>query len=245
MTDKPSFFRIARRSFWLWFGTIVLAVGLPFLLTSLYFLGHERRFRTEGQIVEAVVLTKDIDRSRSNNRESTRYSVTYRFTAPDRRAIRGSTGLDRASWETLTERGPISVVYLPGDPESNRMAGQSKMIPLTIFGGLGGFLTFVGALLAWHGLRTARTKWRVQQAGVLAPATVTDVIPLNLRVNNQTRWRLHYDFRDYQGRAHQKRTYLPADEARLWKKGDVGNVLFDPANPKHVVWIGKAREAAS
>ena len=34
--------------------------------------------------------------------------------------------------------------------------------------------------------------------------------------------------------------YLNADEARRWKAGDLGDVLFDPDRPDRAVWLGRS-----
>ena len=52
--------RTMKGSFWVWFGAIWLAVGLPFVLIAAYLAVDERRFETEGRLVEAMVLTKEI-----------------------------------------------------------------------------------------------------------------------------------------------------------------------------------------
>ena len=220
-------------SFWVWFGAIWLAVGLPFVLIAAFLVVDERRFETEGRLVEAMVLTKEIRH------------VTYRFDTPDHQRFEGHGDVPEATWNALTERGPIQVVYLRDRPASNRIAGESKRMLLALFAFLGGFLSLVGGTMLVGALRSARTKRRLLESGVRAAAIVAEVGAMNLRVNGRTQWRLKYDYHDYQNRPHRGTVYLAEDTARQWKAGDPGNVMFDPERPQKAIWLGKTEEKFS
>ena len=146
--------RTMKGSFWVWFGAIRLAVGLPFVLIGALLAVDERRFETEGRLVEAMGknLTKGIRH------------VTYRFDTPHRQRFEGHGDVPEATWNALTERGPIQVVYLPDPPASSCIAGESKRMLLALFAFLGGFLSLMGGTILVAALRSARTK-RARTAG--------------------------------------------------------------------------------
>jgi hypothetical protein len=228
----------AQSHFWVLFGSIWLLVGLPFLLLAGYFLVQERQLATTGRVVEATVLTKDIDRSGNNvNR-----SVTYRFRNAAGRVIEGRSDVGESIWNSLTERGPVSVTFLPNRPSVNRVVGSSKLMLLLIFSFVGGLLSIAGGTIVTVARSSARTKRRLLTAGVRAPATVAEVKAMNLRLNGRSQWRLKYDYHDFRSRPHRRSMYLDADEADLWKPGDTGEVLFDPDRPDHAMWLGRAEE---
>ncbi len=229
---------VLQANFWVFFGSIFLLVGLPFVLLAGYFFAQERQLATTGRVVGAMVLTKDIGRSGNN----TNRSVTYRFIDADGRTIEGRSEVGEPLWSSLTERGPVSVAYLPNRPSVNRVVGTSKRTLLLIFSFVGGFLSLAGGTIATVALRNARTRRRLLTAGVRAPATVAEVKAMNLRVNGRTQWRLKYEYRDYQSRPHSHSMYLDADEARRWKPGDTGDVLFDPDSPDHAMWLGRSQD---
>ncbi len=105
--------------FWVLFGSIWLLVGLPFVLLAGYFLVQERQLATTGRVVEAMVLTKDIGGSGDNvNR-----SVTYRFTSADGQTIEGRSEVGESIWNSVTERGPVRIAYLPNRPAVNHVVG--------------------------------------------------------------------------------------------------------------------------
>jgi len=192
-------------------------------------------------VVEAMVLTKDVGKSG----DSVHHSITYRFTTDDGRTLEGKSEVSESIWNAVTERGPVSVAYMPGRPSSNAVVGASKRTLLLIFSLAGLVLSTVGGTLVVVSLRKSRTARRLLTAGVRAPATVTEVRPLNLRVNGRTQWRLKYEYHDYQSRPYRRAMYLDADEAMHWKPGDTGDVLFDPDRPATSVWLGKVDEGTA
>jgi hypothetical protein len=221
--------------FWVLFGSIWLVIGLPFVLLAFYFLLQERQLETTGRVVEAMVLTKGIDGSSDMNR-----SVTYRFTSADGQPIEGKSDVGESLWNSLTERGPVSIAYLPNRPAVNHVVGTSKLTLLIIFSFVGGLLSIAGGTIVTVARSSARTKRRLLTAGVRVPATVAEVKDMNLRVNGRTQWRLKYDYHDFRSRPHRRSLYLDADEASLWKPGDAGEVLFDPDRPDRAIWLGRA-----
>jgi uncharacterized protein DUF3592 len=224
--------------FWVLFGSIWLVVGLPFVLLAGYFIVQERELATTGRVVEAIVLTKDIDRSG----DSVNRSVTYRFTSADGRTIEGKSDVGKSIWNSVTERGPVSVAYLPNRPSVNHVVGTSKLTLLLVFSFVGGLLSIAGGTIATVALRSARMKRRLLTAGVRAPATVAEVKTMKVRLNGRPQWRLKYDYHDFRSRPHRRSMYLDADEASLWKPGDTGEVLFDPNRPDQAMWLGRAEE---
>ena len=231
----------AQSHFWVLFGSIWLAVGLPFVLLAGYFIFRERQLTSSGQIADGIVLTKNVGRSG----DSIHHSVTYRFTTPDGTTFEGKSEISEASWSSLTERGSVPIQYLPHRPTVNRVVGATKITLLLIFSCAGVLLSIAGGTLITVSLRKARTRRRLLTAGVRAPATVAEVTPMNLRVNGRTQWRMKYDYQDYQNRRHRQSMYLNADEAMRWKAGDTGDVLFDPDRPQSAIWLGRPDEGVS
>ena len=225
-------------NFWVFFGSIWLMVGVPFVLLAGYFIFQERQLATTGRVVEAMVLTKDIGQSGDNVIRS----VTYRFATADDRTFEGKSEVSESTWNSLTERGPVSVAYLPNRPSVNAVVGASKLTLLLIFSFVGVLLSVAGGMIVTVALRKARMRQRLLTAGVRAPATVAEVKAMNLRVNGRTQWRLKYDYHDFQSRAHQRSMYLDADEAMRWKPGDTGDVLFDPERSERAIWLGRTDE---
>jgi hypothetical protein len=60
-----------------------------------------------------------------------------------------------------------------------------------------------------------------------------------VKTADDTLWRLHFEYRDSQGRRFSNEAELAGSEARLWKIGDTGRVLYDPAKPANSIWLGR------
>ena len=177
-----------QNNFWVFFGSIWLLVGLPFVLLAGYFILQERRLATTGRVVDAIVLTKDISRSG----DSVHHSLRYRFTTAAGRAIDGKSEVGESIWSSLSERGPVRVAYLPNRPSVNRVVGSSRLTMLLIFSFVGCLLSIAGGTIVTVAVRRARLRTKLLTTAFRARATVAEVTAMNLRVNGRTQWKLKY-----------------------------------------------------
>ena len=239
-------FAITPKNFWLWFGGIWFAVGMPFLVIGLY-LGFQhitvtKRLDAEGKTAEGIVLTKARKTSSSSSGRSSTptYEVTFRFLTPGGTVL-GKADVSGDTWDSLIEREPVRVTYLPDAPQHYRIEGQSGgwILPLiftvmgSIFGGLGGFI-----LLRARNLM--QIKRRLQRDGVTTTATVSDVRAANMRINGIQQLAIHYEYRDERGRSHSGKEMFPPEEAARWKEGDRVTIRYDRRNPGNSIWVGTA-----
>lgn len=237
-------FTLTRKSFGFWFGGIFLLVGLPFCVVSIFLFYDDWRFSQEARSAQGMVLTKEIRESGSSRRSgrsrsrTKHYEVTYRFTVQGE-TFEGRDELSREDWERLTERGPVEALYRPQKPSSNRLAGHRSWLLKTMFGLLGSVFTVLGATIVVRSVRHARLEARLRQRGVSTEGTITELRARNLRINDVQQWRLHYEYPDSQGHRHVNTIDVPEDEAQRWKVGDIGQVLYDPAQPAEAVWVGR------
>jgi hypothetical protein len=229
------------RYFWLVFGGIWLAVGLPFFFSALHMFWTQSRFGEEAVRVQGTVLTRDIHRGRSTNGgSSTRYEVSYRFMADDR-TFEERDEVDVQTWEALTERGPVEVRYLPDNPTQSRISGETDLVGPLLMGGLGGFFAVAGGLIVAYDVRRRLLRARLRREGESVDATVTGVGPTNFSVNRVPQWVIRYRYSDQRGHHHTgKSEYLSPEEAQEWKEGDVGRVRYDRQRPAQNVWFGRA-----
>jgi hypothetical protein len=244
VSHAGSYWPLARRSFGFWFGGIFLLCGLPFFATSIFLFYDDWRFGQEAQSTQGMVLTKEIrvshssDRDNRHNSTTKHYEVTYRFMA-DGETIEGRDELSHDEWQQLVEREPVEVLYRPQRASSNRLAAHSSWLLKTIFGLLGSVFTVLGGVFFVRAVGKARLESRLRQQGVRAQGAVTELRARNLRINDVQQWRLHYEYRDFQGQRQVGTTDIPEDEAQQWKVGDTGAVLYDPSQPAEAVWLGK------
>ncbi len=233
-----------RRHFGLIFGGIWLVVGIPFLLGGVAMWQHESRFAAEAVTVEGKVLTRDIRTARrssgSGSSTSTEYHVSYRFLTPDGVAREGDSKVDVHVWESLQEQGPVTVSYLPGDPGTNRVAGEPDRVGPGIMAGLGGFFSLAGSTIVLFTLGKRLSRGRLLRSGMSAEATITAVEETNFSINRVPQWIIRYRYNDHRGRTYEgKSPYLTPQEVNDWKEGGTGKIKYDRERSDKSLWIGR------
>ena len=247
MAAQKSFFGLAKRSFAFWFGGIWFFVGAPFLIIGIY-VGidtwrQDERIAREGQVAQGIVLTKSVKRSReSGGRETTSYRVGFRFRAPDGTVVKREAQVSSDLWDRMLEREPIQVTFLPGDPWTNRIEGESSNWMLAaIFMGLGLVFVPIGGFIFFRGIAGILRQLRLQEGGMAATATVVEVAPTNIHYQGTQQWRIRYRYRDHRGQTHEGASNpMSPEEAQAWKPGDTAGVRFDTDAPSVSIWVGKA-----
>ena len=231
------------RYFWFLFGGIWLLVGLGLTKGGIEEMGKERRYRDEGRVARATVTDKSMERA-DRDHPSTRYLVSYRFTTDDGRRVTGRGTVEVHQWEALREGDPITVTYLAGAPEAQRLGdpggtgGAWVMVPIGLV-----FTVAGGGIVFWNWRRLAHER-RLRRTGVLVQGTVVKVIPTSLRINRVQQWQIVYRYQDHFGQTHETRSRaLPPSLAHTWEPGDTGPVRFDRANPADSLWVTTANIA--
>jgi len=237
---------ITPKNFWLWFSGIFLTIGSLFLVVGLSVGVHryniEDRLMKEGRTVEGMVLTKKIHTAsrKQGKRSSPSYRVTFQFVPTQGASIDGTAEVKMEVWDSLEERGPIQVTYLPDEPEHYRVEGQTSgwVLPM-VFAAIGGLLAPVGGFMFFRARGLLQAGKRLQRDGITATATVSDVQVSYLRVNGVNQFAVLYDYQDDRGRSYQGKEYFPPEEAGQWKQGDQVTIRYDRKRPHHSIWIGK------
>jgi hypothetical protein len=213
-------------------------VAVSVVVTIAFLFYNDWVFAWSARTTNGMVLTKEIERSGRQNRRSKEYKLTYRFTVGGKN-LEGRDELTRQGWKRLTERKPVEVRYLPQKPSSSRLAGPHPWLWQTVAALIGSVFLIIGATFFLGSVRHARREWRLRQQGVNTHGTVTELRGRNVKIDGMQQWRLHFEFRDYQGRVHRNTIDIPADEAEQWKVGDSGKVLYDSKQPIEAVWLGR------
>ena len=229
-----------RRAIVLWVGTLFFVAGSAVVLTTIGEWRAARSFERAALVTRgAVVATTRENASRESN-SSTRYVVTYRFTASDGTTVEQTEQLPFDDWEPLAEGSTLTVRYLPSDPGTARSRPPSPWWEMPLVVGFTGLFAVLGILLARPGVRRVLTILRVAKRGVDVTATVLDVAPTGDMINRVPQWRVRYEFRDRQGRAQTGASDLLApQEAAEWRPAEKIVIRFDPERPQDSLWLGK------
>lgn len=160
---------------WLLVGGAVFTVGALFFCLGLFdwlqIGGLDERFQQHARTVQGTVLTKTITSSSGGGTlkrpqsSSPIYYVTYRFSTPEGKVFEGSAGVYSETWHNLAEGGPIHITYLPGEPLTNRVEGQTDLGSAAAGLLMGGLLALGGGALAFWDLRRFARKRRLERPG--------------------------------------------------------------------------------
>jgi hypothetical protein len=235
-----SFFRVAKRSFLLWFGAAWLLVGSFFFLKGAYEILQERRYQTERQVAQGTVLAKYIDRARRDGNPRTKYTITYRFSTIDGRVFENNAAVSVEEWEKLEEGNALQVTYLRDTPQSSRIAGKKDLGSAFASTVLGGTFALIGGIFFFRSLCQVRRGLRLRREGTAAEGTIVEIAPSSVTINKVRQLQIHYRYQDHFGKTQEgKSEPLPPGEVSDWRTGDTGVVRFDQQRPQDSVWVGK------
>jgi len=219
-------------------GFILLLASLPFILIGKHMLETEQRYEKEGVIVSGVVLNRTTETTRDRKSTSTSYYLAYKFSVKNGEELQGKGTVSEKRWSSIRENDSIEVQYLASDPSKNRVAQESEFVAGWVFIGFGGLTALIAIFVLWFDIKKRRiVKWLAQN-GLATEATVTEVAPGNLTINNVQQWRIQYSFKDFRGREFEGRSeHMAPQIANAWKKGDKGKVRYDKQNPATHMWV--------
>lgn len=230
--------RLSGRTFFLWFGGLFLVVGLGLLYGGIQEARREGAYRAHGEVVDAVVTGKSIQRASRDGHASTRYEVAYRFIAPDGRPVEGVDAVSVEEWESLGPGSRLKVAYLPSAPETSRAARSDRptsAIPLMV---LGGVLAAAGGAVVVRTAAKLLRERRLLRDGMPAQGTIVAIEPSNVSVNRVRQWNVRYRYADHLGRSHEGRSGpIAPEDAQAVTVGSVVDVRFDRAAPDESVWV--------
>jgi len=149
------------------FATITMIIGVVFLLVAVANFNQERKFRSEGKIATAIVLTKSrrVEHDQQNNAYESHYDLDYRFTTDDGQSVRGSAEVSWDSWKSIHERDPIQIIYLSRRPSKNRLVTENSTSIIWSTAVIGAALAGGGAILLGYGFFITKRKQRAQASG--------------------------------------------------------------------------------
>ena len=198
---------------------------------------EERRFKTQGQATDAVVLSKSVKPASREDNSGTRYEIAYRYTTQDGGTIEKSDAVAVELWESAEKGRRIRIVYLPDEPEWSRLENSSGMESSLAAVGLGSIFALVGGFFFLKRVVEIGRQGSILRSGDVVQATGTAIAPTNVEVNNVRQWEVRYQYQDHFGRTHEGASEAAAPaEAGAAAVGDNIRVRFDRERPEQSVW---------
>jgi hypothetical protein len=120
---------------------------------------------------------------------------------------------------------------------------QQDLNNAIVFGILGAILFVVGLLTARRPARRLMDLMRLMGHGAAGAGTVTAVFETSNATKGVPFWRLRYCYRDAAGVEHEGESdLLTPGEAREWRIGASGPILYDATRPATSAWLGRHAE---
>lgn len=231
-----------RSSLFFWIGIPCLLFAWFIVTVGWSMLERDAKFAKEGVQTAATVRSKRIeDRWNSQDkRNDTYYYVTYEFSLPDGAVQTSEVSTGKAEYSQAESGKPIEVVYLPSDPEQNRLVSNSEATAGYLICGMGVIVGLLGFGFLFYEIKVRRQIKHLLENGMASSALVSDVSPGTLSINEVIQWRVFYTYKDHQGRSFEgKSQYMAPELAQEWKSGDTGQIRYDKNDPNQSLWLGK------
>lgn len=208
---------------WIFFGFGLIffwAFGMNTDLSGLY------RFSGELETESGVVVESRETGASENERRVYAHEYSFQHQGEHYQGVSYTTG------QQLPEGAQVEVEFPAGSPEVSRIRGMRR----GMFGAPVLFVVifpFIGLCFVAVGLRRGLSAARLLRIGELAFGTLASKEATNTRVNNQTVYKLTFDFTTRDGRRARAvaRSHQPQhleDEARE-------AIFYDPQNPEKAV----------
>ena len=140
----------ARSEPWPWFGPMMLAFGIVFLVVTLVGWSSSRALEQRGLPTTATVVRKYT----SPTETGYGFRVTCRFMTPDGRSWTGDHPVSQARYEALRMGDAVAVVYLADEPAVNALAPYELLPPIVLIGILAfeAMTVVIGTVSTWRTL---------------------------------------------------------------------------------------------
>lgn len=211
---------------------VLLLVGLGLTFAVLFSLYRDHQYRTEGQIVDGVVVNRRISTSRdSKGRVSTYHYVRYTFTDAAGRPHETEESVSGEFYYSTRMLGTQPVEYLASDATINRLQRHRDHVSKWVMGSIAGVLLLIAYFVFFGSRRSARRRVGVLFHGQATPGQI--VVSEQRGRGKNRRHVLQYRYLDLNGREQTSKDVNVASKVmHRFPRGTVITVLIDPADPR-------------
>ncbi|MFN8526857.1 MAG: DUF3592 domain-containing protein [Chloroflexota bacterium] len=232
--ESVGFVTLLTRTIWFW---PALAIAVVFgTVTSVLAIGQaitELRYQSDGERTSGIVIEKTRVAGKSP-----RYYAQVEMALPGGRTLASREQISLGLWDRLQPGQRVPMLYLRADPTTSRVDDGDDWGEVLIAALIGLLASGVGGTFAarfWH---RASADWRILRTGLEAAGQVTAVVMTTIRVNGETKRRIHYTYRDHHGVTHEARSHPVGAVADRWQPGDISDIRYDSQQPDQSVWVG-------
>jgi hypothetical protein len=211
---------------WCWLGFSLIFMWFLIPATDVSSLWKFSGDLVEGKGEVAAVESTGISEGGSDHSPGTPiYKVLYSYKDGSGRVLKGASYTLGSQYSV---GGQVPVEYVAENTGVSRIKG-ARTSPLEAW-----FLIFVifpviGVVFVSFGFRGALRRTSLLANGSLARGKLKSKTPTNTKINNQTVYKLEYEFKADDGTAH--RAIAKSHDTRRLEDEEAEQVLYDPRNP--------------
>lgn len=178
------------------FGAAFFSFGMIFCWVFIGMADIPGTIRFMGETATASGVVTRVTATSAKENEARVQEIEYRFTDG---AGATHTGVSYSAYNVPHAGTTVRVEYLHGDPTVSRIEGmrRSEMPIFVIFVVI---FPVVGALIGIAGIRAGRRRLRMLYVGRMARGKLVAKEPTNTKINNQTVYKLTFEFTTPDGR---------------------------------------------
>jgi hypothetical protein len=213
-------------------GFIFALIGLVFLLYFSITINWKILLADEHEFTRARAVITAINETQYTVNDVSLFEYHYRYSTGEAQMHLGSfleyEGLYRAGQE-------IQVEYLNSSPEVSKFSGRDRrnLDQIMFLAGLGGTLT--GFLFLVPSIRKTRRERKILTSGRPAMGTLLHAEPTNMKVNEQTVFKLTFEFSTDRNQSQQ--FTIKSHMLRNLTEGQSRMLVYDPRQPSNAVIV--------
>lgn len=218
------------------FGKFQTIFGLVFFLFSLIFFAIFFSFvkfdepGNNSPAIEGIVTKVERTNTSVNDREV--YAFHFEYRLPDGTIHSGKSYSEKMYYETGSA---VEIQYSADDPAISRIKGMrsGEFGPWIMLAMLPFLLTGLGFLI--FGLKKAKKEIYLLQVGELAHGTLLNKEPTSVKINNQTVYKLTFQFTAGDGNAYT--TVCKSHKPHLLEDEEKEKLVYDPNAPEQALLL--------
>lgn len=213
-------------------GFLFTIIGLAFVIYFSFKLNWKILLAGKNDFTPAMAYITGSVETQYTVDENPLFEFHYRYSADGNHENTGSFLEFADSYESGQE---IQIEYLKDSPDVSRIAGTDRrnFDQIMFLAGIGGILG--GFLFLYPSIRKTRRERKILIAGLPATGKLTHAEPTNMKVNEQTVYKLTYEYSTGQNKSH--KFSIRSHMIRNLSEEHTENLIYDPSKPSRAVII--------
>lgn len=213
-------------------GFLFTVIGLAFIVYFSFQINWKILLAGKDDFTPAQAFISGYNETQYSVNDSFLFEYHYVYASGGENVSHGSFLEYAGAYNTGQE---IQVEYLNDSPEISRFSGRDRrnFDRIMFLGGIGGLLA--GFFFLYPSIRKTRRERKILMAGLPARGTLIQAEPTNLKVNDQTVYKLTYEYST--GRNKSQKFSIRSHMIRNLSEEHSESLVYDPRKPSSAVIV--------